>query len=46
MSLTLEELIQRAGVDDGFVRRLHQLGAFRSDDDRYWERDVHVAALS
>lgn len=45
MSITLEELIQRAGVDHGFVRRLHQLGAFRSDDDRYEERDVHVAAL-
>ena len=45
MSVTLEQLIQRAGVDHGFVRRLHQLGAFRSDDDRYEERDVHVAAL-
>ena len=45
MSVTLEELIQRAGVDHGFVRRLHELGAFRSDDDRYEERDVHVAAL-
>lgn len=45
MSVTLEELMQRAGVNHGFVRRLHQLGAFRSDDDRYEERDVHVAAL-
>jgi class 3 adenylate cyclase len=44
-SVTLEELIQRAGVDHGFVRRLHQLGVFRGDDDRYEERDVHVTAL-
>jgi class 3 adenylate cyclase len=45
MSVKLEELIRRAGVDHGFVRRLHELGAFGSDDDRYEERDVHVTAL-
>ena len=37
--------MQRAGVEHGFVQRLHELGAIRSDDDRYEERDVHVAAL-
>jgi class 3 adenylate cyclase len=44
--VTLEELIQRAGVDHGYVRRLRELGVYRGDDDdRFQERDVHVTAL-
>ena len=45
MSVTLEQLMGRAGVDEAYVRRLHELGALRGRDDSYDERDVHVAAL-
>ncbi len=45
MSVSREQLVRRAGVDDDYVRRLHQLGALRGRDDAYEERDVHVAAL-
>src|SRR5215475_10882730 len=45
MSVLREQLVQRAGVDDGYVDRLHELGALRGRDDAYEERDVHVAAL-
>ena len=45
MSVSREQLVRRAGVDDDYVRRLHELGAFRGGDDGYEERDVHVAAL-
>jgi adenylate cyclase len=45
MSVTHEQLIRRAGVDDDYVHRLHELGALRGHDDAYEERDVHVAAL-
>jgi len=45
MSVTLEQLMGRAGVDEAYVRRLHDLGALRGREDSYEERDVHVAAL-
>ena len=45
MSVSREQLVQRAGVDDDYVHRLHELGALRGRDDAYEERDVHVAAL-
>jgi adenylate cyclase len=45
MSVSREQLVQRAGVDDDYVDRLHELGALRGRDDAYEERDVHVAAL-
>jgi adenylate cyclase len=45
MSVSREQLASRAGVDDGYVHRLHELGALRGRDGVYEERDVHVAAL-
>ena len=45
MSVPRDQLVRRAGVDDDYVRRLHQLGALRGRDDAYQERDVHVTAL-
>ena len=45
MPVSREQLGRRAGVDEDYVRRLHQLGALRGRDDAYEERDVHVAAL-
>src|SRR5918995_1100513 len=45
MSVSREQLVRRAGLDDDFVQRLHELGALRRSDDAYEERDVHVAAL-
>ena len=45
MSVSREQLVQRVGMDDDFVHRLHELGALRGRDDAYEERDVHVAAL-
>ncbi len=45
MSVSREQLVRRAGVDDGYVHRLHELGALLGHDDAYEERDVHVAAL-
>lgn len=45
MSVSREQLVQRAGVDDDFVHLLHELGALRGRDDAFEERDVHVAAL-
>jgi adenylate cyclase len=45
MTVSREQLVRRAGVDDGYVHRLHELGALRGRDDAYEERDVHVAAL-
>jgi adenylate cyclase len=45
MSVSREQLVRRAGLDDNFVQRLHELGALRGSDDAYEERDVHVAAL-
>ena len=32
-------------MDDGYIDRLHELGALRGGGDAYEERDVHVAAL-
>src|ERR687897_1367175 len=45
MSVSREQLVRRAGLDDDFVQRLHGVGALRRSDDAYEERDVHVAAL-
>ena len=45
MSVSREQLVRRAGLDDDFVHRLHELAALRGSDDVYEERDVHVAAL-
>jgi class 3 adenylate cyclase len=45
MSVSREQLVRRAGVDDDYVHRLHDLGALRGRDDAYVERDVHIAAL-
>ena len=45
MSVSREQLVQRAGVDDDYVHRLHELGALGGDDDAYEEHDVHLAAL-
>jgi class 3 adenylate cyclase len=43
--VSLEQLIQRAGIDNAYVDRLHELGAVQGQGDEYEERDVHVAAL-
>jgi adenylate cyclase len=45
MSVSREQLIRRAGVDDDYIHRLHEFGALQGRDDAYEERDVHVAAL-
>lgn len=45
MSVSREQLVRRAGVDDDYVHRLQELGALLGHDDAYEERDVHVAAL-
>jgi adenylate cyclase len=43
--LSLEEVASRAGVDDGYVRRLTELGALEGQGDGYGDRDVHRVAL-
>lgn len=45
MTVSREQLIRRAGVDEGYVHRLHELGALAGSDDAYEERDVHLVAL-
>jgi adenylate cyclase len=45
MSVSREQLARRAGVDEDYVERLHELGALSGAGDAYEERDVHVAAL-
>ena len=40
-SVSLEQLLRRAGVDGQYVGRLHELGALRGSDAAYEERDVH-----
>ena len=45
MSVSREQLVGRAGVEDHYLERLHELGALRGRNDAYEERDVHVAAL-
>jgi hypothetical protein len=45
MSVSRVQLVRRAGVDEDYVHRLHELGALLGHDDAYEERDVHVAAL-
>lgn len=46
MSVSREQLVRRAGVDDDYVHRLDELGALLGHDDAYEEREVHVAALA
>jgi hypothetical protein len=43
--LSLQQVADRAGVGQEFVRRLIELGALGSDEDGYGERDVHLVAL-
>jgi class 3 adenylate cyclase len=45
VSVSREQLVRRAGVEDDYVHRLHELGALLGHNDAYEERDVHVAAL-
>lgn len=45
MPVTREQLVRRAGVDERYVDRLHELGALRGSEDAYEERDVHMTAL-
>src|SRR5262245_52702906 len=45
MSVSRAQLIRRAGIDERYLDRLHELDAMRGADDAYEERDVHVAAL-
>jgi adenylate cyclase len=45
MSVSREQLVRRAGVDEDYIERLHELGVLRGPGDAYEERDVHVAAL-
>jgi adenylate cyclase len=45
MSVSREQLIRRAGVDEEYIHRLHEFGALQGRGDAYEERDVHVAAL-
>jgi adenylate cyclase len=44
-SLSLQQLADRAGVDEEYVHRLIELGALDRSDDRYGEREVHLVAL-
>jgi class 3 adenylate cyclase/DNA-binding transcriptional MerR regulator len=44
-SVSIQQIAQRAGVDEGYIRRLEELGALRPGDEGYEERDVHVVAL-
>jgi adenylate cyclase len=43
--LTLHEVASRAGVEDGYARRLAELGALAGQEDGYGEGDVHRVAL-
>jgi class 3 adenylate cyclase len=45
MAIPLEQLAERAEVDDAYVRRLIGLGALGPPDDGYADRDVHLVAL-
>ena len=44
-SISIEQLAQRAGVDEAYVRRLEELGAVHRRDGGFAERDVHMVAL-
>jgi hypothetical protein len=43
--LSLQQVADRAGVGQEFVRRLIELGALGRDENGYGERDVHLVAL-
>ncbi|MGH2686868.1 MAG: adenylate cyclase regulatory domain-containing protein, partial [Actinomycetota bacterium] len=45
MSLSLQELADRAEVDEAYVRRLIDLGALERSEDGYGERELHLVAL-
>jgi adenylate cyclase len=44
-SVSIEQLAERAGVDEEYVRRLEELGAVRRHHGGFVERDVHMVAL-
>jgi adenylate cyclase len=43
--LSIQQVAQRASVDEDYVHRLEALGAVHQGADGYEERDVHVVAL-
>src|SRR5918999_3832297 len=45
VALSLEELADRAGVDEAFVDRLIELGALDRVEDGYGDREIHLVAL-
>jgi adenylate cyclase len=45
VALSLEELVDRAGVDEAFVDRLIELGALDRVEDGYGDREIHLVAL-
>jgi adenylate cyclase len=45
VSLSLQQLADRAGVDASYVHRLIELGALDRLQDGYGEREVHLTAL-
>ncbi len=44
-SLSIEQVADRAGVDEEYVRAIEELGVLSGDQQRYGERDVHIVAL-
>lgn len=44
-AVSIEQIAQRAGVDEEYIGRLEELGALHRDGAGYQERDVHVVAL-
>jgi adenylate cyclase len=45
MRLSLEQLADRAGVDEAFVRRLIDLGAVGRSEEPYGEQELHMVSL-
>jgi adenylate cyclase len=45
VGLSLEQLADRAGVDEAYVHRLIELGALDRLEDGYDERQIHLVAL-
>lgn len=43
--LSLQQVADRAGVDQEYIRRLIELGALHREEDGYEQRDVHLVAL-
>jgi adenylate cyclase len=43
--VSIEQLADRAGVDEAYIHRLEELGAVAPGRDGFQERDVHVVAL-